>query len=148
MAARKGASAPTKATKPKASVPTPKPAKEARVKAQAAEVAASTRKAVVDRERYQYSKSGAKTASGRPAVDNGDPVAVALRGKTVDQVVELITENGLEPNPSWNSLANIGLVRMAAGNRLRSVMRNAGFIRIGGKKVKAPTPAVEEQRAA
>jgi hypothetical protein len=103
---------------------------------------------IIDRSKYKYTAhKDVKTASGRASVDNGDPVAEALRGKTAQEVVELVTENGGTPNENWLSLKNQGLVRMAAGNVLRNLLKSNGFLKVNGKRIKAPA-ATEPEPAA
>ena len=95
---------------------------------------------VVRIDRSRYEDTGVKSASGRKTVDNGDPLAVALRGKTYDEVVDIIKENGGEPNANWDNL-NKGMARMSAGNVLRAMWRKANVLTIDGKKVRVPAVA-------
>ena len=115
-------------------------AKAAREAARAAREAAKTEgdgstKSVVNQDRYQYEANGVKTASGRKSVDCGDAVSVALRGKTADEVVALVSENGLEVSENWAKL-NPGLRRMSASNVLRRAARGENGIMVDGENVK------------
>ncbi len=111
------------------------------VKKAAPKAAAATEEAgtggVIDNSKYKYEKREEKTAGGRPSTDNGDPIAAALRGKTPDEVIELVRANGAEPNPKWSEL-NPGMVRMNAGNVLRGIYRKTGQIKVGKVVVKNP----------
>ncbi len=93
---------------------------------------------VIDRARYAYARSGSKTSTGRPAVDNGDPIAVALRGKDGEDVIRILVENGGEVNPKWSTL-NVGMQRMNAANVLRRLAReSADGVEIDGVRIKMP----------
>ena len=88
---------------------------------------------VVDRSKYSYTTNKeVKTASGRASVDNDDPLAAALRGKTSEEVINLVAVNGGTVNPKWNDL-NQGLARMSAGNVLRKLAKRTEGIKIDGK---------------
>lgn len=90
---------------------------------------------VVDRSRYAYeSHKDVKTASGRASVDNGDPLAEKLRGKSSEDVIELVRVNGGEVPDKWKNL-NPGLARMAAGNALRKLAKRTEGIKIDGKRM-------------
>jgi hypothetical protein len=106
---------------------------------------ASARKGgIFDRSRYNYGKNGVKTPTGRPSVDNGDPISVALRGKGADECVNLVRENGQEPG-AWDAL-NPGMRRMNAANMLRRLAKMPDGVWIDGVQVKM-APKVEEQVA-
>lgn len=82
-------------------------------------VAATSTRSVVDRKRYDYvTHKAIKTQSGRAAVDNDDPVASALRGLTLEQVTETLTNSGGEISEKWAKL-NPGMQRMSMGNVIR-----------------------------
>lgn len=111
-------------------------------------------KSVFNQERYKYEANGVKTASGRKSVDAGDAVAVALRGKTADDVVALVEANGGQVKPNWASL-NPGLRRMSASNVLRGLLSKNGKITVDGTEIVKPVaantaegaPASDEQAA-
>lgn len=86
---------------------------------------AASNASVVDQKRYQYNANGARTSSGRRAVDCNDVIAKALRGKSADEVVQLVPLNGAEINPAWATL-NPGLKRMSASNVLRRQFKLSG----------------------
>jgi membrane protein involved in colicin uptake len=89
---------------------------------------------VIDRSKYNYeTNKDIKTASGRPSVDNGDELAAALRGKSADETVELVSINGGVVNDNWTNL-NAGLRRMSAGNVLRRLARRSEGVVIDTKK--------------
>ena len=79
----------------------------------------------------RYHRAGnAKTKSGRAAVDNGDLVAIALRGKTLDELEEVVKLNGLHDR--WEKWKNMhpGGCRMAVGNALRWKLHHEGSIEL------------------
>ena len=96
--------------------------------------APTTKNRIFNRAKYSYQKSGVKTPSGRPAVDNGDAVAVALRSKSADECVALVQENGEEVPARWAEL-NVGMRRMNASNVLRRLAKGDG-VRIDGQIIK------------
>lgn len=95
-----------------------------------------TSRNVVDTSRYVYATSDVPTASGRKSKDSGDPVAAALRGKTVEQLFAIVTENGMEVKDNWYA-KNPGLARMAAGNALRGQFRRTGSLIVEGATIAA-----------
>lgn len=78
---------------------------------------------VIDKDRaagYKVDKK-VKTASGRASISCGDKVAVALKGKSVEEVTAIAKKNGLEDRlPKWKKL-NPGMFRMCVGNVLRGL---------------------------
>lgn len=101
-----------------------------------------------DRQKYAYPKHGGKTAGGRPAVDNGDAVAVALRNKDADACVQLVEANGLEVPARWAEL-NTGMRRMNASNVLRRLAKTENGVKIDGQVVRlAPKEAPPDDVAA
>jgi hypothetical protein len=90
---------------------------------------------VVDRSKYSYvAHRDQKTASGRTSVDNDDPIAAALRGKTASEAADLVEQNGGTVNPKWAEL-NEGLARMSAGNVLRKLAKRTEGVKIDGKRI-------------
>lgn len=69
-----------------------------------------------------YEVNKIKTKSGmKRVVDNGDPVAVRLRGKDEDELREIANKAGLGDRlPKWKHL-NLGMFRMNLGNSLRGL---------------------------
>lgn len=103
---------------------------------------------VVDRARYQYiAHPEVRTGSGRAAVDCGDVLADALRGKTLEQVVGIANENDIFPGAAFEN-RNPGMVRMALGNRLRAKLRKEGRLKVGGRWLKSEAVAAVETEAA
>jgi hypothetical protein len=100
----------------------------------------SDKKNIFDRSKYHYAKSGVKTGSGRPAVDNGDAVAVAIRGKTAAEVCDLVKANGEEVPSRWSEL-NLGMQRMNAANVLRRLAKSEGGVQIDGNTIKIAVQA-------
>lgn len=119
--------APTKAAAPAKAKAEPKPKREP--------IAAEDQKGVINRSKYVYPKNDVKTATGRPSVDNGDAVAVAIRGMDAATVVSLVEANGAEVPERWAEL-NTGMQRMNAANVLRRLAKDEKGIKIGGKTVK------------
>jgi hypothetical protein len=107
-------------------------------------------KSVFDQARYKYAANEHKTASGRASVDNGDQVAVAIRGKDADAVVALVEANGGQAKPNWKTL-NPGLRRMSAANVLRGLLSKNGKITVEGNEIvkveKPKAPATEAPAA-
>ena len=123
---------PVPAPKAEKPAPAPKPTKVAEPKPAVSDDEKVV-SGVVDRSRYDYvTTKEVKTASGRASVDNNDPLAAALRGKTCDEVIALVDANGGVVNPNWQNL-NPGLARMAAGNVLRKLAKRTEGIKIDGK---------------
>lgn len=107
-------------------------------------------KSVFDQKRYRYAPNGVSTPSGRKSVDTGDAVAVALRGKSAQDVVDLVIANGGQSRENWGNL-NPGLLRMSASNVLRGLLsRNGKIVVDGAEIVKAVTtaPAASDSQAA
>lgn len=91
---------------------------------------------LIDRSRYHYEKAeGVKTKSGRPVFDSGDALAVALRGKSAEEVIALVEANGAQPSPRWSSL-NAGMQRMNAGNVLRRLAKRPEGVEIDGTVIR------------
>lgn len=91
----------------------------------------------IDRARYDATV-GIKSATGRKTVNNGDPLANALVGKTHTDVIELVRQHAPEKvSDRWSTL-NPGMARMSAGNVLRAHWKREGVVTIDGKKIHAP----------
>lgn len=95
-------------------------------------------KSVIDRGKYgdAYEKRDEKTASGkRYCIDNGDDVAAALRGKTVEECLDIAELNGAtkEQLSKWRD-KNPGMARMNVGNMLRGIARKGGSIKVSARK--------------
>lgn len=98
----------------------------------------TTKVHLVDRSKYKYPRHpDARTASNRAAIDNGDPVAEALRGKTVEESLAILLASGGAEGETWARL-NSGLQRMAIGNSLRKLWRVNGRIKVGNRWVTNP----------
>jgi hypothetical protein len=66
-----------------------------------------------------------KSASGKPSLDNGDPVAQALRGKTEIEVMDLaerVLQGAGDLKVKYGHL-NKGQQRMNAGNLIRNAIK-------------------------
>lgn len=101
------------------------------------EVADAKQKVRIDSDRYKYTADkDHRTSSGRHSIDNGDPVAQALRGLTLAEVLEVLKDNEGTPNPAWERL-NVGMHRMSAGNALRRIHR---ALQTKGLELKLPAP--------
>ena len=96
-----------------------------------------------DGNKYEIHR-GIPTPSGRPAIDNGDPVSECLRGLTTEQVLargaQLITHYG-DPTTKEALKEKYGhltpaMTRMCVGNKIRGTIRRAGH---DPKVVKLPT---------
>lgn len=87
-----------------------------------------------DTERYKYDRNGVKTPGGRAAVDNGDELAQALRGRTIEQIFDDVLANDEKVQDRWHNLNN-GMKRMVASNVLRGVMRRKGSVVVDGTTI-------------
>ena len=104
-----------KATKKEKKVAKPKAKKKA-VKVEGSIIDNATRK--------EYEKSNVKTASGARSISNGDTVAKALNGLTVEQLEKVAKRADLEDRfKGWGKL-NPGMQRMNLGNVLRAQIKN------------------------
>jgi len=106
-------------------------------------------RSVIDQQRYRYEANGIKTKAGRKSVDNGDPIATAIRGMDADQVVELVRSNGGAEliKPGWATL-NPGLRRMTASNVLRGLLSRNKQVQIGDSLIKLPEAQVTQAEGA
>jgi len=59
------------------------------------------------------------SASGSKSKHNGDPVAVAIAGLSLEEVQEVAEAMGIEDGATKYAHLNIGQQRMALGNRIR-----------------------------
>lgn len=100
-----------------------------------AEVKTPAKSGIFNRAKYAYQKNGVKTPSGRPAVDNGDALAVAIRGKNAAECIALVEENGEEVPARWAEL-NIGMQRMNASNVLRRLAKSEEGVKIDGQTIR------------
>lgn len=115
-------------------------AKTSKAKARKARQPASgvVTRTTIDGKEYSYKAVG-KTASGAVAYDNGDAAAKKLRGKTIDEVYDIVAKAMLKAGNLKGDYAgcttaggvakklraglkdaNPGRQRMALGNRLRA----------------------------
>lgn len=75
----------------------------------------------------QYAKNakGVKTANGHSTMDNGDELAVQLRGLDLDEVYRKASKILGEPQTALRARyehLNVGMQRMNLGNRMRASM--------------------------
>lgn len=87
--------------------------------------------------RYQkhYITSNVKTASGkRKSVDTGDCLAKLLRGKSVEDLLKVAKDNGVQAE-RWLHL-NPGRFRMQVGRALRMILNAGNPLIVDGLKVK------------
>lgn len=95
----------------------------------------STRfEAVNDRYRENYVKEDEyRTASGAKAIHNGDDLATALRGASLEDLREIAEENGLAGKyEKYAARRNPGMVRMNIGLILRGRLRRGETVTIFG----------------
>ena len=103
-------------------------------------------------ERVSITKEDGKKVYTR---DKGDNVAVALRGKTLDEIGAIMAENGMAED--FTSLGaerddgaggvktlNNGQVRMLCGQKLRSLLKRQGKIIVEGEEVENDIPVKEK----
>lgn len=92
---------------------------------QLAEEAGEAAKSIIKAE-YKERYVKAKAASGKSSRHSGDPVAVALEGKSLEECFEYVAEAmGESPEDyaaRWAHL-NMGQQRMCVGNRLRTFLK-------------------------
>ena len=82
----------------------------------------------------RYCRAGnLRTKSGRAAVDNGDLVAIALRGMGMDGLRAVSELNGMADRWAKWGVMHPGRCRMAVGNALRWRLRNTGSIELPTK---------------
>ena len=89
---------------------------------------------IVNSERYKYPRNGARTTKNRMGVDNGDALAVALRGMTIPEIRGALVENGVVMDPGWENL-NQGMQRMIYSNIMRGVVRREGSAKVKGEVI-------------
>jgi hypothetical protein len=78
---------------------------------------------------------------------NGDPIAVALAGISIEQLPDVAVKNGLDFS-KWAHL-NKGMQRMNLGNKLRGMHNQGKAVTIGNEEIPGATPApVEAPEAA
>lgn len=80
---------------------------------------------MVPKDRYQVTRD-VKTSSGRVSVDNGDPVANALRGLPLPAVYRMVADKLEIPLPELEARyrhLNPGMQRMNLGNVYRKAVR-------------------------
>lgn len=99
-------------------------AKKTKVKKTKRTISPSEGASVIDPSRvkdYEVNKVKAKDGSMKRTVDNGDPIAIKLRGKTIDELKDIATKAGVGDRlKKWSSL-NLGMFRMNLGNVLRGI---------------------------
>lgn len=103
---------------PKASPPKPEP-----VRAAATHIKIG--RMMVPKDRYHVNRD-VKTSSGRSSVDNGDPVASALRGLPLPAVYRMVADAIEVPLPELEARyrhLNPGMQRMNLGNIYRKAVR-------------------------
>lgn len=92
---------------------------------QLAEEAGEAAKSIIKAE-YKERYVKAKAASGKSSRHSGDPIAVALEGKSLEECFEYVAEAmGESPEDyaaRWAHL-NVGQQRMCVGNRLRTFLK-------------------------
>lgn len=142
--AKAAQTAPKAATKAQAAAPPAQAAPAEPAAPAEGEAAPAEKKVNIDRSRYQ--KYDTKTAGGRPSVDNGDPLAEALRGMTAEQVIQVLEANGGAAKEGWANL-NVGMQRMNAGNALRAILKKNGSVIVGETTVTYVPPAPAEAPA-
>jgi hypothetical protein len=78
-----------------------------------------------------------KTASGAPSVSNGDEIAEALKGLTIEELTSVAIENSLyEKWEAWRKRnLNLGMRRMNLGNMLRTMAKHGTDVTFFGKPV-------------
>lgn len=127
-AAKKAAKKPSKpvVTKPAAKAkPAAKKAAKAKPAAKRAGEAVSKSVIPLDVAKSYHRDNEKKTAGGNPSVDNGDKVAVLLRGRTLDEVYALTAKKTETPEKDLRAKykhLNIGMQRMNLGNKLRAAL--------------------------
>lgn len=100
-----------------------------------------------------YQRVAVKGADGKTTYtrDKGDNVAVALRGKSLEEVGGIMSENGLgedfaalnaprEVEGGEPKTLNNGQVRMLCGQKLRALLKKNGTILVDGETVENDLP--------
>lgn len=109
-----------------------------------------------------YARVAVKGADGKTTYtrDKGDNVAVALRGKSLEEVGGIMSENGLgedfaalnaprEVEGGEPKTLNNGQVRMLCGQKLRALLKKNGSIVVDGETVENDLPVkVKEEKPA
>jgi hypothetical protein len=96
--------------------------------------------------RQRYKKSNTKTASGARSVSNGDDVAKALNGLTVETLLTLAKKACPERWEKWAKL-NPGMQRMNLGNVLRGQIKKGDAVAIATIKEAAKSPRATTEKA-
>lgn len=81
---------------------------------------AEAKQGTINASKYDY--AAVRAASGRKSLDNGDALALQLRGKTLDEAYTLAAEAlnvNVESLLKQYGHLNAGMQRMGLGNRLR-----------------------------
>ena len=91
------------------------------------------------RTRYQPYAIKREDGSLFRSKDNGDKIAVALRGMTLAELKAVAKENGVseQTNALIKSGKSLGQVRMALGLRLRGFVRSKIEVSVNGKQIKS-----------
>lgn len=119
---------------------------------------------VVDPGKYQNVRVRGADGKARSTRDRGDPVAVALRGASMDELRAVSAENGFgekfntlfartqqqREDGSGKPVLNPGQVRMLMGQSFRTKLKTDGKFLVGGREVTddESAKAVADQRAA
>lgn len=112
---------------------------------------AKTSKNIIDTERYKYARvthnDGRRNVHSK---DNGDPIAVALRGSTTEDLCNVLRENEMWDNryENYSTSMTAGRFRMTAGQAIRYRWLRGTETKIKGNIIPAPPKAPEAEAPA
>ena len=97
---------------------------------------------VVDREKYQASRS----ASGAKSLNNGDTVAAACEGMNIDEMFILAKKMTGEDFKERYAKLNLGMQRMNLGNRIRGSISKLNKAGASPKEGAEANPTAGDQK--
>lgn len=107
------------------------------------------KKNIVNTERYHYQKT--VIDDGRRKIyskDNGDALAVAMRGMTNDELRAVIAENNLDQKYlGYADTKTLGHFRMILGQHLRYKWRRGEMVKVRGEALPPFAPVAQAQAA-
>ena len=114
------------------------------------DAAPKTSKNIIDTERYKYARvthnDGRRNIHSK---DNGDPIAVALRGSSTEDLIAVLKENEMWDNryANYSESMTAGRFRMTAGQAIRYRWLRGTETKIKGNVIPAPPPKAETPAA-
>jgi hypothetical protein len=101
-------------------------------------------KNIINTERYKYPRTATAMPDGKVihSKDNGDPVALALRGSEPDDLVAFLEENGMldDRYKAYRESMKPGRFRMTVGQAIRYRWKRGEKTTIRGVVLDPPAP--------